>query len=155
LPVVVICDGREKWGVDNIIAALEHNDRVCGIRSLNISETPNSQYEKVLAALQQPFPALTRLNLRPKLETSPVDPDSFLGGSAPQLRSLALHSIPFPGLPKLLLTTTHLAYLSLSNIPHSGYISPEAVVTCISLLTWLEKLVITFKSPQSRPDRER
>jgi hypothetical protein len=46
-----------------------------------------------------------------------VIPDSFLGDSALDA-----------GLPKLLLFATHLVYLRLSNTPHSGYISPEAIV---------------------------
>jgi len=106
--------------------------------------------------VQEPFPALTRLSLRSKNgETSPVIPDSFLGGSAPHLRlqSLFLISIPFPGLPKLLLSATQLVHLHLWDIPHSGYISPEKMVACLSVLTSLEALSIGFKSPQSRPDQ--
>ena len=52
----------------------------------------------------------------------PVVPDTFWGGSAPD-------GIPYPGLPKLLLYATHLVHLHLSNIPHSGYFSPDAMVT--------------------------
>jgi hypothetical protein len=114
------------WDVDNIIAALEHNDRIC---ELDLFDIPSSQLEKVLAAMQQPFPALTRLWLWPRDETAPVVPASFLGGSAPRLQTLILDRIPFPGLPKLLLSATHLVHLDLWRIPHSGYISPEAMVT--------------------------
>jgi hypothetical protein len=47
---------------DNIVAALEHNDRVCEIDLFNIS---SRHLEKALAAMQQkPFPALTRLEIR-------------------------------------------------------------------------------------------
>ena len=80
--------------------------------------------------------------------------DSFLGGSAPQLQFLGLRSIPFPGLPKLLSSATHLTRLHLSNSPHSGYISPEAMVTCLSPSTSLEVLSLEFQSPQSCPDQE-
>ena len=39
-------------------------------------------------------------------------------------------------------------------IPHSGYFSPEAIVTSLSVSsTTLEHLEIQFQSPQSRPDR--
>jgi hypothetical protein len=58
-------------------------------------------------------------------ETPPVIPDSFLDGSAPRLRIFTFNNIPFPELPKLLLSATHLVHLRLFNIPHSGYISPE------------------------------
>ena len=47
-----------------------------------------------------------------------------------------------------------LFYLDLWTIPHSGYFSPEAMVTGLSVLTSLESLVIEFESPRSRPDRK-
>ena len=157
LPIAVSddCDqirDNEKW-VDNIVAVFEHSDRIC---RLNLAQIRSWQLEKVLAGMQQPFPALTRLSLSSKLEggeTAPVDPDSFLGGSAPQLQTLVLVGILFPGLPKLLLSATQLVRLILGSIPHSGYISPEKMVACLSLLTKLEDLSIGFESPQSRPDR--
>jgi hypothetical protein len=150
LPIVVLGNSNDKWGVDNIVAVLEHNDR---ISEFSFWSVPSSQFEKVLAAMQQPFPALTLLQLQPGDETAPVVPASFLGGSALRLQSLFLDGIPFPGLPKLLLSATHLVLLTLWRIPHFGYISPEAMVTCLSVLTRLERLDIRFKSPQSRPDR--
>jgi hypothetical protein len=87
-------------------------------------------------------------------ETVPVVPDSFLGGSAPRLRLLSFLGIPFPELQKLLLSATHLVELHLSRIPHSGYISPEEMVTCLSVLTSLERFTLGFESPQSYPDQE-
>ena len=153
LPILVSCHGLdyEEWGVDNIIAVLEHNDR---IHQLHLTDYPNSQMEKVLAAMQQPFPALEGLALASTSETVVV-PASFLGGSAPRLQTLWLGSIPFPGLPKLLLSATHLVELYLHDIPHSGYFSPEAMVTALSALTSLEILNIEFNSPRSLPDRRR
>ena len=134
------------------MSALERNDRVRHIDLLNLT---NSQLEKVLAAMQQPFPALTDLSIwrEDEDETYPVRvvSESFLGGSAPRLRTLDLDHIPFPGLPKLLLSTTDLVNLKISKIPHSVYISPEAMVRCLSMLTRLERLWIGFKSPLSRP----
>jgi hypothetical protein len=152
LPIVVgafTSRHGQAWPEDNIIAALEHNNRICIIDLQGIS---NSQ--SVLAAMQQPFPTLTRLYLDFKDETAPVDPTSFLGGSAPGLESLRLDRLSFPGLPKLLLSATHLVRLALYDIPHSGYIAPEAMVTGLSVLTRLEKLDIGFKSPRCRPDRK-
>ena len=158
LPIVVdvyieeVLDRTGGWNKDNVIAALEQNDRICEI---TLYEFPTSQSEKVLPAMQQLFPALTRLDLDFAGET-PLQPqaDSFLGGSAPRLQKLKLDWIPFPGLPKLLLTATHLVHLELWEIPHSGYFSPEAMVTALSVLTSLESLVICFESPRSRPDRK-
>jgi hypothetical protein len=51
------------------------------------------------------------------------------------------------------LSATHLVDLSLNNIPHSGYFSPEAMVTALSTTTSLESLELEFQSPLSRPDR--
>jgi hypothetical protein len=103
-------------------------------------------------AMQVPFPELAALYLSLRGSSPPLLPDSFLGGSAPRLRYFDLDGIPFPGLPKLLLSATHLVYLWLANIPQSGYISPEAMVTCLSMLTSLKLLQLGFKPPQSHPD---
>jgi hypothetical protein len=141
LPIVISGNDNQEWGVDNIIAALERNDRVCGV------DIQSSQIEEVLAAMQEPFPALTYLDLVSKDETEPVVPDSFLGGSAPRLRSLSLDRIPFPSLPRLLLSAADLVNLSLCGIPLSGYISPEAMVASLSTLTRLKSLWLEFQSP--------
>jgi hypothetical protein len=149
-PISIMVHGT--WDVDNIVAALEHNDRIYELALYYISSL---QLEKVLAAMQQPAPAMTRMVLRTGTDETavPVVPASFLGGSAPCLQSLSLDGISFPGLPNLLLSATHLVHLDLSRIPHSGYISPEAMVTCLSALTRLKSLRIEFESSsQSLPD---
>jgi hypothetical protein len=159
---LIICDMPLKYGspynpiwdntlLPNIIALIKHSDRVCQI---DLHGVPNPHMEEVLAAMQAPFPELTYLMLWSNEETEPVLSDSFLGGSAPHLQSLRLYRIPFPALPKLLLSATHLANLSLQNIPHSGYISPELMVTALSALTSLRSLLLEFQSPRSCPDRE-
>ena len=141
-----------KTSVDSVIAELEHRDRICQI-SLSCHTT--SQIEKVWTAMQVPFPELVNLHLSLRgFSHVPVLPDSFLGGSAPRLRYLALDSIPFPALPKLLLSPTHLVYLHLYNISRSGYFSPEAMATCLFVLTSLESLRLEFESPQSSSDQE-
>ena len=109
--------------------------------------------------MQVPFPELTGLYLSfgyPYMWSDPnyfvpVLPDSFLGGSAPRLRSFYLNSILFPGLPILLSSATHLVTLYLLEIPQSGYISPEVMATCLSMLTSLESLHLEFRSVQSFP----
>jgi hypothetical protein len=148
-PIVIHHYARPKSGGDNIIAALERNDRVCQI-TLKL----DLQREKVLDAMQDPFPALTRLILSSDIEIAPVVPDSFMGGSAPSLQCLMLDRVPILGLPKLLSSATDLVHLNLWRIPHSGYISPEAIVTCLSTLPRLEKLYLGFESSRSRPNRE-
>ena len=76
-----------------------------------------------------------------------------MGGTAPRLRSLVLDGIPFPGLPKLLLSAPHLVVLDL-GIPRSGYFPPEAIATVLSALTSLESLCLRFQHPRPRPALE-
>lgn len=153
LPFPIVLEGNfySNLGEDNIIATLEHNHRVCKIELRHI---PNSQWENVLTVMQEPFPILTNLSLLSRDNIVSVVPGSFLGGSTPRLRKLVLGGIPFPGLPKLLLSATHLVHLKLLNIPHSGYFSPESMVTCLLALTRLESLTLKFESPRPRLNRE-
>jgi hypothetical protein len=134
--------------VENIVAGLERSDRVFQIELRGIA----SRMETVLAAMEQPFPKLTDLVVKTHFGMVTDLPDSFLGGSSPHLRCLNLDDVSFPGLPKLLLSATHLVDLQLSNIPHSGDISPEAMVTALSTLTSLQSLGLKFLSPRSLPD---
>jgi hypothetical protein len=134
----------------NVIAALEQHDRVCSINIQNISNT----LLKILAAVKTPFPALTGLSLWSKGQEMLVLPDSFMGGGAPRLRKISLEGIPYPGLRKLLLSTSNLVSLLLFRVPHSGYISPETIVACLSVLTRLEAFCLEFRSPRPRADRE-
>ncbi len=134
--------------MDSIVAALGHKDRVCEIVFRHISSL---LWENALGTMQEPLPALTRLDLMSEDETMPVIPNSFLGGSAPRLRSLCMTRIPFPGLPRLLSYAIDLVDLELYDIPQSGYISPDTMVTCLSTFTSLESLRIEFESPRPRP----
>jgi hypothetical protein len=136
-------------GVTNIIAALKEQNRVCGIY---ITGVPDSLLKRIAAI--KSLPALEQLILVSSRERAPVLPDSFLRGTAPHLRTLQLQGIPFPGLGKLLLSTAYLVNLYLFDIPHSGYISPEAMVACLSTLNRLAHLALGFRSPRSRADRE-
>ncbi|KAH9981605.1 hypothetical protein BJV74DRAFT_854507 [Russula compacta] len=105
--------------------------------------------------MQDPLPALTRLDLVSAAATA-VLPDTFLGrGSAPRLRSLFFNGISFPALPNLLLSASDLVYLYLVAIPHSGYVSPKVMATCLSTMTRLESLCLEFESPRSRPEKAR
>ena len=77
--------GYEKWGVDDIIAALEYNDRIWGIyfwSSGKFLTSQTSQMGRILAAMKQPFPVLRDMELMAGDETGPLDFASFLGGSA-------------------------------------------------------------------------
>jgi hypothetical protein len=141
-------------GLDNIVAALEHRDRVDSIRLWWLDY---SQLERISAAMQESFPRLKRLHFTADsiYDQVPALPDSFLGGSAPHLRSFQLKSISFPALPKLLLSATRLVHLQLDFIPHSGYISPEAMATALSAATSLESLRLVVEYFQSHPGGRR
>ena len=137
--------------VDNIVGALEHSNRVCQIRLFGLPSPPS---DKILAAMQVSFPELTELWFSSNYNTAVV-PDSFLGGSTPLLRKFFMRGISFPGLPKLLLSATHLDYLNLDKIPRSGYFSPEALLTALSVCTNLRDLTLGFQSPRSCPGQAR
>jgi hypothetical protein len=156
LPIIIWNSGDPTLlveGADNIIAALEHRDRVYHVTLWSI---PIFLFEHFISVMQQPFPLLSHLVLLPHENKAPVLPDSFLGspGSTPHLRTLWLDSIQFPAIQKLHLSTRNLVYLYLLNMPHSGYISPIEMVSCLSSFTKLELLLLGFRSPLSRPDRE-
>ena len=158
LPIIIISDRfliqATPEDLDFDIAIVHHN-RVCEI-DLHLTRL---QLERWPLAMQVQFPALTRLALlfRPEFGDRPLAPalpDGFLGGSAPNLQSLELFCIPFPAIPNLLLSATNLVRLSLWEIPHSGYISPEVFITALAVLVNLKSLMIGFESPASRPNPE-
>ena len=152
LPLLIHCDNSDNsiGSVDNIVAILERSNRVCRIFLECIS---SSDLEKVSLAMQEPFPMLSSLRLSSKQDMVPVFPASFLGGSTPPLQYLHFRGIPFPGLPKVLLSAIYLGNLALYDIPHSGYFSPKAIVTALFTLTSLQLLVLEFQSPLSFPDQ--
>jgi len=138
----IIIDGLND--VDNVIAALKWNDCMSQITCLNLS---SSELERVVEAMQDPFPTLTHLWLQSTDRMALVIPDSFLGGFALSLRSFWLESIAFLALPKLLSSATNLVYLDLKDLLHSRYISPLVIAACLSTLTRLKSLTLGFKSP--------
>jgi len=156
LPVVIQAHffptKQQANGADNFIAAMKRKDRVCQIALWGV---PSSllESEGFAAVSQETFPALTHLDILSDVDSVPVLPDSFLDGSAPRLRTLRLRSILFPALGKLLLSVSDLVELWLWDIPHSCYISPDAMVTYLSTLTRLETLYLGFHSHRSRPER--
>jgi len=138
----------QRW--DNILAALE-SEHYHRIRGIEISVRTNSRWERFAAAMQKPLPELTHLQLSAS-DVVLVLLDSFLGGSAPHLQELRLTKISFPSIPKLLLSANGLVKLSLLDIPDSGYISPDAMATALTVMTELESLQFGFRVPRSLPD---
>jgi hypothetical protein len=146
-PINIYCQYTvDEKSVENIIAAVEHgHDRISRI-SIGFDD---SALRKLTAAMQQPLPTLKRLCL--SSYGASVLPGTFLGGSAPALDHLELFGISFPTFPKFILSSTHIRYLSILSIPHSGYISPIAMAACLAALPNLEGLSIGFSSHLSRP----
>jgi hypothetical protein len=156
LPIEIACSGWFEWyyllrneDTDNIITALENNDRICRLSLGNVS---SSRLEKIAAVIQGPFPALTQLSLCTNEDELVSFPEEFLSGPAPRLQILRLEGIAFPGKWLLLSTAHRLVGLHLHNIPHSNYVSPEAMVTHLSAMPNLKQLSIGFQSSWSRPD---
>lgn len=127
----------------NTIAMLNYSDRMRMI-DFKIS---GSQFSYISAAMQKPFPELTHLLLDTFYnECTPTLTDFFLGGSAPRLQVLSLSCVTFLGLPRLLLSTTHLVslYLKLDAYPYHERVPSEVMVTTFPALTRLEMLEIDF-----------
>jgi hypothetical protein len=140
----------EAWGTENIISALERRDRVSRIYLTDLPVLPLGRFTETT---QESFPALTHLELESKGygKSALILQDTFLGGSAPRLRSLRLHNVRFLSIHKLLLSTNDLVDLHLLRIPPFGYISPQAMVNCLSSLTRLEDFRLGLQQPASSP----
>ncbi|KAH9980549.1 hypothetical protein BJV74DRAFT_856418, partial [Russula compacta] len=96
LPIVVAEPRCSEEAVDNLIAAFEHNARVCGI-FIRFEGVSTSLLGRFYRAMQEPFPGLTDLALQ-SADGTLVIPEIFLGGSAPCLRSCRVDYLPFPAL---------------------------------------------------------
>jgi len=145
-------------GVDNIVASLKHGSRVFKVKLDDVQSWP--QFERLVTEMQRPFPELDHLDIRVTRSTResgspPVVPDSFLGGSAPRLAHLRLQGVPFPGLPKLLLSAKDLVDIRLWYPPGSGYFSPEAITNGLSAVKQLRLLDIAIGSSPSRQESQR
>ncbi|KAH9171746.1 hypothetical protein EDB89DRAFT_1069638 [Lactarius sanguifluus] len=158
-PIIIRCNDRRAAispnDADNIIFALEHRDRICDI-GFSPGVPWNSWSEKFDAAWLEPFPVLTRLYIKsPSCYEPPVLPANFMGGSGPCLQVITLIGIPYPALPRLLLSASDLFSLDLLDIPPTGYVSPEAMVVSLATLPRLDCFTIGFRSPASSPHQMR
>ena len=142
-------DHPKKQGKDKVVAALRLNHRVSVIRLEKISARGWEMFEPLM---HHPFPWLTHLWAQPRLSIQNPISRSFLGGSASCLRDLVLFGVSIPTLPELLLSTTNLVRLWYNDVPLSGYIPPQEIITSLSALMWLESLSLTFHSPRDHPD---
>ncbi|KAH9160765.1 hypothetical protein EDB89DRAFT_2235528 [Lactarius sanguifluus] len=110
LPLFITFPGRLEDDDEDVLAALEHRDRV-HVLSLNMP------YPLAVAmAIQKPFPALTHLRLTSIIGPTTVLPDAFLGGYAPRLQEIKLRGVSFPAAPTLLLSACDLVDINLSSL---------------------------------------
>ena len=135
---------------ENVIAALDSKflDRVYVVRL----DMTGLQLRKIAKVMEEPCPVLKCLQMTSEDRNTPELPAKFLGGSAPSLREVSLHGIPYPTLPSLLWSTIDLVELDLRKIPPTGYISPEAMVVGLSALPRLDIFILGFQ-PQPHPRR--
>jgi len=128
--------------VANVVAALEHRDRVTEIRFA----LRGTGFMRFYFRMLSPFSALTDLSLGSIDGRALVLPNLFLGGSAPSLRNLLLKSISFVKLPELLLSATQLVTLRLYSVPVLPYILPVTLATCFGVMPNLRQLEIEYQA---------
>jgi hypothetical protein len=150
-PINITCHSYrvDDKSVENIIAAVEHgHDR---ISHFSIEFITGSASGKLTAAMQQPLPTLKHFRLMLDYESvpAPVVSKTFLGGSAPLLEVFTSRGLPFPTFPEFISSSAHIRDLRIHDIPHSGYISPNAMVACLAVLPNLEVLSIGILSRPS------
>jgi hypothetical protein len=136
-----------KGGMDEIAAALGHKGRICRIQLFYLTKP---QLKRLTAVMRGAFPELTVLDLHSTfMNGAQLEADSLLGGFAPRLQTLRLHSIPFPSTPILLWSARNLLNLDLVDLPYHNGMSPEAMVTNLATLTKLKSLKIRFQQSSS------
>ncbi|KAH9953956.1 hypothetical protein BC827DRAFT_1245653 [Russula dissimulans] len=133
---------------EGIIFSLQHRHRVRRIRL----EIPVPNLQKLIAAIDDEFPILDYLYIRPptKEDTSLILPRAF---RAPHLRHLILRNFGFPS--SLLRTTTGLVTLSLQWIHPSADFCPNDFLRLLSPMPQLETVGVTLHSPVASRDVER
>jgi hypothetical protein len=141
-PIIIQVNTKRPWSVHNVIAALEHKDR---IRKIQLVDIEDMDLKPIFSVMQEPFPTLTDLLLTSSMWGEEV-PDSLLGEIAPRLRSLKLDSISYPGLSNLVWSSARdLVELSLLKVPSCEDMSPKTMATALSALTRLETLSLAFE----------
>ena len=127
LPIVLSGSCKSQTCLENVKAILEHRDRVSQIVLILTLELNDINILELLDVFEEPFPELTVLelhsiNAKAKTPDSIFYRDRYLSGTT-HLRSLSLTSIPIPGIPNFLLSSTDLVDLRLMGIPLSVFIS--------------------------------
>jgi hypothetical protein len=131
------------------ITSLPNRIRVVSLRRIR------KALKRLITIIQEPFPTLETLHLvigDKKRRNAAGASQYFFRWIRPTFMITPFRSHSISGLvPRLLSSSIDLVNLQLYRIPHSGYISPEAVATSVSALTRLTYVSIGFESPASRP----
>src|SRR6267154_4158584 len=140
--------------VGNVISVLEPSNRICKI-DLNCCTTSQNEKKKTLErnagaipGARSTVPVIWRRVVRASSSRFVLGWICAMSATSPCLPSHFRHY------RNSFLSATHLVHLRLHLIPRSGYISPEAMATCLSMLSNLEELYLQFYSPQYPPDQE-
>ena len=152
-PITVFCSSLSLYsrmvGVENLITALERQDRTSHIYIYDIYR---SELPELIAIMDKPRPILTKFALMmTDYHSTPVLPKTFLGGSAPSLRSFTLAGVQFPTFLEFILSSIHIIDLALYGV---GYISPEVMASCLAALPNLCSFHIQSLSPLSHAVQE-
>jgi hypothetical protein len=152
LPLVISYTDRHRMitaeDEENIQLALQYGDRVHHINLV----LPASSLQRLIMAINGQFPILDRINIISSTINTALDlPRTF---RAPLLHTFALRTASLPIGSPLLTTTVGLVILVLEDIPSSAYFPPSHILTRLSLMHQLEKLVIRFHSPLPSSDIE-
>jgi hypothetical protein len=151
LTIYYYYDDREMTAEDEqgVLLALEHRDRVHHVALSTGIPSPN--LDKLMPAMDGPFPILERLYIAEELEeeTGLTLPVTF---QAPNLRRLLLSYAALPIASPLLTSTGGLVDLRLVGIPRSAYFPPGYILARLSLMPQLERLMIQFHSPLPNRD---
>jgi hypothetical protein len=135
---------------DSVTAALQLHDRVCEISV----QAKSSPFDSVPQEMQGHFLLLERLDLKSQWYYETLI-STFLGGSiTPCLRTPYLDGIAFPSLTRLHSSASDLVVLRLHRVPKTLYLSPEALVSALSVTARLNKrLYLHFARSTSSSDR--
>ena len=153
LPLVakVDADWKSEHIPRNVMLALGSPDRLCQI-DLHVA---SSMLAPIVEVTQKRCQVLESVRITVEVPTGPsiLVQNAFLGGSAPHLREIKLRGIafPFPEIRRVLLSTNNLVELHLAKIPNNAYFAPNELVSGLSNLAQLKRLVIDFHSPASSP----
>ena len=146
-PVPIILKDTAAWNIPedyDFEAAIVHHSRVCELNLLSLSKF---QSHRLVAAMQDKSSSLIHLVLGSRDSNLALTlPDWFLCGSAPRLQSLEIETweISFPMWPSFIPCAPETPFVLYGpcpwNIPDSGHISPDAIVTSLAVLAKLKYL---------------